>query len=470
MKLAVSERFGFMPYFLRPATASIKKRSVISIGIMGFLSPALCVRRSRNESFDGVSKLKNFCRFFLLFVLILGIFTLPAAASKIAEIEVSNVHDLERSAEWVIVSLQLPGGVLEDHCVLIDYTNQDTVYAQIFGRKADPLNQIENCYLIAPVDLGPQETRRFFLHTGDQRQKVPENDLTISGAGLDLIVENRFYRADLRQNENEAGQKFRSGQLNRLTIKSHDNMILKRKSNRMHWAPNFRRSGDEDYTTIAHWDPPDVSLLDIGPYLIRLLREGSAPEFPEIRLTAVYYFFAGVPYFRFYSEMEIQQDISLSLLRNDEMTMDSLFTHVAFCRPDGRIEDYPFIIREQILQSDPIANSDPWLCFYHREQGYAFGSIRIQYDVVNRHGLPSPTYSPHTKISNGAGGGKYWNRRLIHEKDTFVPAGSRYCEENAYLIFDIGESDRFETITYWQNRLRQPVRVHVRYIENNADN
>ncbi len=415
-------------------------------------------------------KITNYHILLFLISLTIGILINKPAMAQIAEIEISNTQSFKRNGEYVIVPLQLPIGVVGDHCLLIDTLLHESVYAQIFDRKLDQINQIESFYLIAPVSLGPNERRRFFLHPGGQMQKIPRSDLKISGEDLDLTIENDFYEADLRQNENEAGQKFHSGQLNRLTIKSHDNVILKRKSNRMHWAPNFRRSGEEDYKTIAHWDPPDTSVLDSGPYLIRLLRKGRAPRFPEIRLTAVYYFLAGVPYFRFFSEMDIQQDISLSLLRNDEMTMDSLFTDVAFGRSDESIADYPFIMRERMLQLTPIENSDLWLCFYHREHGYAFGSIRIHYDIVNRHGLPSPTYTPHTKISDGAGGGKYWNRRLIHEKATFVPAGSRYREENAYLIFDIGETDRFRTITYWQNRLRQPVRVHVRYIESAKDN
>ena len=85
--------------------------------------------------------------------------------------------------------------------------------------------------------------------------------------------------------------------------------------------------------------------------------------------------------------------------------MDSLFTNVAFNRGEGPIEDYTFAERDKVLHSDPVPNSAPWLCFYNAGLHYAYGSIRILYDIRNDQGLPSPTYMPHTKISNGAGGG-----------------------------------------------------------------
>ncbi|NIT61269.1 MAG: hypothetical protein GWN00_35210, partial [Aliifodinibius sp.] len=86
-------------------------------------------------------------------------------------------------------------------------------------------------------------------------------------------------------------------------------------------------------------------------------------------------------------------------------------------------------------------------------------SIRLRYDITNRLGEPSPTYLPHTKISDGSRGGKYWDRRLIHDHLIFVPEGSRYAEENAYLVFEIDPSDKLKQIEYWVNRLRNPIRV-----------
>jgi len=384
-------------------------------------------------------------------------------SSDIAEITVQNPGDVPRTGEYIIFSLQSAAGTAGDHNLLIDSVTRESVYAQVFGRRTDKRSRMEQYFLIAPVSLNARQTRKYLVRSGGPDDTVPGSDLEISGNDLDYLIGNKYYLADLRRDETEDGQRYKSGQLNRLEFKNHGDLILSRKSNRMHWAPNFRRTGEEDYTTTAHWNPPDSVLLEEGPYLIRLLREGPAPGIPEINVLTCYYFLAGQPYFTFYSEINIRKDVSLSLLRNDEMTMDSLFTNVAFSRGDGQIEDYTFAERDKILHSDPVSNTDPWLCFYHAGRHYAYGSVRILYDIRNDQGLPSPTYMPHTKISNGAGGGKYWNRRLIHEKDTFVPAGSCYREENAYLLFDTEGKEPLNRIIRLAEQLRHPVRVMVRY-------
>jgi hypothetical protein len=231
----------------------------------------------------------------------------------------------------------------------------------------------------------------------------------------------------------------------------------------VHWAPNFKKPELEWYTTIAHWDSPAVYDLQNGPYMVQTIRQDLAPDHPEIFLTAVYQFYENMPYFKFYSKMQMVENVWLELLRNDEMTMDSMFTHLAFQRPEGTIIDVAFENRAHILQNRPIENDSPWICFYNEEKGFAFGSIRIRYDNVNQFGQPSPVYQPHTQIGEWLGGIKYWNRRLIHDQLTFVPKGSRYIEENAYLVFRIDPEDRFRAIKYWSDRLHHPLEVEVRY-------
>jgi hypothetical protein len=237
--------------------------------------------------------------------------------------------------------------------------------------------------------------------------------------------------------------------------------LLSNAEDRLHWAPNFKRPELEFYTTIAHWEKPRKYSVDRGNYLIRTLRQDLAPDHPEILLTAVYKFYANMPYFKFYSEMNFVNDLGVELLRNDEMTMDSIFTHLAFQRPDGRLVDVEFAQRYQLLKKQPIENDAPWICFYNAAFGFAFGSIRLKYDNSNEFGEPSPVYLPHTQIGEWLGGIKYWNRRLVHDHLTFIPRGSRYAEENAYLVFKIGKKDRFEEIKYRAERLRRPVRVRV---------
>jgi hypothetical protein len=265
----------------------------------------------------------------------------------------------------------------------------------------------------------------------------------------------------LSKSDESRGKNHDAGHLRELLLKLGFNVRLFRTGNRMHWGPNFQKKEYVNYETISGWDNPKIYNLDTGPYLIHTLRSDLAPEHPEILLTANYYFYSGLPFFRFHSSMEMTKNVWLSLLRNDEMTMDSLFTHVAFQRPDGHIEDLAFSERYQILEENHIENSAPWLCFYHADKGYAFGCIRLLYDTKNAQGFDSPTYLPYTKISDGEGGGKYWNRLLIHEIPLFVPTGSRYIEENAYIVFKIGNKDKFGDIQKWARKLNNPLQISV---------
>jgi hypothetical protein len=240
--------------------------------------------------------------------------------------------------------------------------------------------------------------------------------------------------------------------------------LLKNVEDRLHWAPNFKRPELEYYTTIAHWQLPKINEIRTGPYQISTLRQDLAPDHPEILLTARYRFYAGLPYFRFYSGMEMKDNVSLELLRNDEMAMDSMFTHMAFERPNGEIIDVSFSERYDLLKKHPIENESPWLCFYNLDKGFAFGSIRIKYNNTDITGGDSPTFQAHTQIGEWLKGVKYWNRRLIHDHLTFIPKGSYYREDNAYIVFRINDNDKLQDIRYWAERIRQPLQVNIQYL------
>jgi hypothetical protein len=390
---------------------------------------------------------------------------LTADDSVLATITVKENSGYSRDLEYVECHIQVskdnhdnssPKFIIEDKdnglqvscqiIEMIDENSQDDVYLR----------------LIFPISIGASEKNDYHLKQAISTNPI-KSDLNLIGSGFDIIVENTFFRADLSRNTLIEPQSYESGQIRELLIKIGFDRLLTNAEDRLHWAPNFKRPELEWYTTIAHWDSPAVYDLQKGPYLIKTIREDLAPDHPEIFLTAVYQFYENLPYFKFYSEMRMVEDVWLELLRNDEMTMDSMFTHLAFKRPTGEIVDVAFSDKNKILKKEPIENKGPWICFYNNQQGFAFGSIRIRYNNLNQFGGISPLYQPHTQIGEWLGGIKYWNRRLIHDHLTFVPKGSRYIEENAYLVFKIGENDRFEKIKYWTDRLHHPLEVKVQY-------
>lgn len=398
-----------------------------------------------------------------------GFLLLLSAASaqdrELARIVLTEPIGLARSREYVKLSLQAEAGALADsHAALlaIDAATQRAIPCQVFNQQLSANGEAVIFSVIFPATLQAGETKILSLTTSRESgsRSQPVTDLSLAGRGTELRIANKFYVADLRRSDRAEPQSHASGQIRELLIKEF-NQLLTNAEDRLHWAPNFKRPGMEYYTTIAHWDEPRLLEVDSGRYLIQTRRQDLAPDHPEILLTAVYSFYAEVPYFEFYSSMEVTKDLWFELLRNDEMTMDSMFTHLAFQRPGGEIVDVPFAERYELLQQRPIENEAPWLCFYHAEKQYAFGSIRLQYDLMNALGEPSPTYQAHTQIGEWLGGIKYWNRRFIHDHLTFVPKGSRYVERNAYVVFRIGAPQRFEAIENLARQLRSPIRLSV---------
>ena len=386
----------------------------------------------------------------------------------LARIKIEEVNGFSRQLEYVELPLQILLENQENTPLQFVAENEQSgnkIPCQIIKQQSYKQESIVLLNLIFPISIEAND-QAIFIVRSEKSRLVPQTDLSLTGEGLELIIDNDFYKADLTQSDQSEAKSHHSGQLRELMIKMGYDIRLFRTENRMHWAPNFQKRGNDGYETIAGWDHPNYYQLNSGPYLKLTERRDKAPAHEEIILTANYYFYAGLPYFRFFSSMEFMEDVWITLLRNDEMTMDSLFTHVAAERLSGETLDLSFAERYEVLKKSPIENEAQWLCFYHAEKRYAFGSIRLKYDNTNTQGFKSPTYLPHTKISNGAGGGKYWNRRLIHEFPIFVPAGSRYIEENAYIVFRLDRTDKFKEIKYWANRLSNPLRVSVLSKEN----
>jgi hypothetical protein len=387
----------------------------------------------------------------------------------LAEIVLKESAGLARSIEYIVCNLQIHD-IMDDSEELTlhaeDSETGQTITCQIFYHEDFAQEKIRRIMIIFPVSIAANERKIFNIKYASTKIPTP-TDLKLQGEGLELKIENKFYLADLTKSMQSAGKSHESGQLCELFLKMGFDQLLFRTQNRIHWAPNFRKKDSQDYQTIAGWEKPQTYNLIKGPYSIQTERQDLAPGNPEIVLSASYKFYASLPYFRFFSLMEVTRDTWLTLLRNDEMTMDSLFTHVAFQRLTGELVDLSFDQRYELLKKNPIENEAPWLCFYHQERQYGFASIRILYDNRDQFGNPSPTCLAHTKISDGSSGGKYWNRRLIHDIQTFVPRGSRYMEENAYLVFKLEKKDKFKEIIYWAKRLQNPVVVNVFTIVNN---
>jgi len=278
------------------------------------------------------------------FILLWGLFCILEAKEVLAELTVRESVGIDRNLEYVEFELQLP---LEEfsndklNILAIRKSDNLEIPCQITEFTSFKQQQISNVRIIFPVTLKAYQTDNYLIKSVDSAKKL-KTDLLTSGDGFDKTIENDFYLADLSRSNQSEGKNHESGQLRELGLKLGFDVQLKRSENRMHWAPNFQNEQVEYYKTIAGWDRPETYEFKSGPYLVRSFRSDKAPEHDQILLSANYSFYAGLPYFKFYSSMEMTESLWLNLLRNDEMAMDSMFTHIAFERPNGEIIDVTF--------------------------------------------------------------------------------------------------------------------------------
>ncbi|MBN4055460.1 hypothetical protein JYU12_01810 [bacterium AH-315-K03] len=379
------------------------------------------------------------------------------------KIKVEETQGLNRPLEYIDIKLPTSKTYTKDKLIVaFDLKSKEIIPAQTIQSNLKSDNANNEIRIIFPISIKELETKEYIIKTKPDDNTPIDTDLQISGDNLNLIVENKYLSANFLEYTGFENVKLGPGQLGSLLLKEFGNIQLARKTPnlKMHWAPNFKKEAI-GYKTMGHITSPDSFSVSKGPYYFSLFRSGHIKEYQEISLKGEYRFYAGLPYFIFTSEVLFNNDVFLSLLRNDEMTMDKLFTHVAFPRPNGKIIDLPLYQDDSMtyLDKNPISDDAPWLFFYNKAKSYAFGSIRLQYDNKNTSGSDSPTYNKHTKITASSNDGRYWNRVLIHDKNTMVPKGSKYTETNAYIVFKADKNNPAKKMVYFHKRLTNPVKV-----------
>lgn len=301
------------------------------------------------------------------------------------------------------------------------------------------------------------ESRCWFVTIGARESKVisrfdsaPATSLRMQQTDeVGFLIENDVFLADhssqIYQEQPEDSGTLRGLEYRRVPVR------LERQPNRMHWAPSFQRAGAKAYTSIATWWPVQRHLGEKSPGLFTFLREGHHQLYPEIRLKAEYRYFAFVPYFLFRATMTVQKPIEMHWLRNQEMTMDDLFTHAAFPQ-DGKPVVVTFAERKPLLEKNPLPVDLPWIAFLNLEKGYGYGAVVLRHQA-------SRTAGAKMSINDGARNGRYWDRRLIDQRTTRLQPGDTFEEETAYVLFRCTREAPLAEFFDWEQRIRNPLQV-----------
>jgi hypothetical protein len=257
-------------------------------------------------------------------------------------------------------------------------------------------------------------------------------------------IENEYFIADLSHRTIQ-GKEEDSGTLRALTYKKFGVTLL-RTRNRMHWAPNLQRVDASGYQGIGTWDPVQEFREERQGETYIHRRTGYLADYPEVKIEAEYRFLAGVPYFLFWSRMTIEKPLIVTLLRNNEMTMDQFFTHLAWPTRDGREQITTFDERKPLLEREPIAADAPWLAFLNLEKGYGYGFVLLDYKATK-------SVHPDTGISDGVENGKYWSRRIIIREPTRIGPGDQFEERSAYVLFSCTKDEPLREFFQWRKQI-----------------
>jgi hypothetical protein len=258
-------------------------------------------------------------------------------------------------------------------------------------------------------------------------------------------IENEHFIADLSHRTVQDKEED-SGTLRALTYKQFGVTLL-RTHNRMHWAPNLQRVGAGGYKGIGTWHPVQEFREEQQGETYTHRRAGYLADYPEVKIEAEYHFFAGVPYFLFSSRMTVEKPLVVTLLRNNEMTMDQFFTHLAWPGRDGQQHLTTFDERKPLLEKEPIAADAPWLVFLNLDKGYGYGFVMLDYKA-------SRSANPDIGISDGAENGKYWSRHIIVRAPTQIEPGDRFEERTAYVLFRCTKDEPLGEFFEWQKQIR----------------
>ena len=390
----------------------------------------------------------------LSYFLVLLIFASCSDPDNLTTVSVSETAGLDRPFEYVSTSILTNRKLAEDEIMVL--TNSENGSSNV----VQELKLIENgdqfkYDILFPLEIFAGQTKHFEVSIQEKMRSSHPVQLMLSEDKLS--VENQFYKIHFSSEDDKRG-----GQINGIELKDFENQLLNRGHISMHWAPNYSKSDSDSYFNMEDFPSNSENFIHREMFTIVKKRSGVADSVPEISINGRYEFFTDLPYFFFESTITMEKDVELDLLRNDEMTMDSLFTHVVYPKKDGTIKHLELYDQLDSLVEHPITDDADWVAFYNLGNGYGFGSIRLKYDNSNVNGKPSPTYKPYTKISRATGNGRYWNRVLSDTVQTF-PKGSRYYEKNAYLLFSVDSQSPEKEIIHYSDCLKNPLKVEVRY-------
>jgi len=321
------------------------------------------------------------------------------------------------------------------------------------------------CEVAFLADVPAFAEKVFLVFYGNPDAAAPQyvTDLSVTGEGLELDIENSYFRMHTQDT---------GGAIDEVFAKMGLNEVFEHRletNGAVQWNPGVY-SPKRSWIHSSDWDPPPNASEVRGPIFLMTKRWGVFPEYPEIIVSITYLLYAHNPYLMYSSTIDVVDDLNCIALRNGEFVFNrAIFEEFAWKKPDGDVDsmvitDGPRHPRHAVR----IEPDTPWLAYYNRDRGCGIGAMTLNVSEMRRStGLPRKDYpfiylawGPWTyfsRVYTYAFGSNNPQRMVRVDKDT------TYYEQMAFGPFQLGKSDedRFDQLEESYARLSDPLDVRI---------
>jgi hypothetical protein len=296
---------------------------------------------------------------------------------------------------------------------------------------------------------------------------LAETDLSVVGPDLGALVENQFFKVQLHD---------KCGQIASFELKGREEnpvpLLTNSYSRAVHWNPDsFSDNGKWGHTFA--WDPPEKTVVTTrGPILFRITNSGRMPDYtPQIWASVSYSFYAGTPYVKSSTTMEVRDAANISAIRNGEIVLDThLVTHLVWKEKTGELKTTRAMHgpNHQDEWATRIDHDIPWVALTNESSDYGLGTVIESSVAFNPRTGEAATHRPAYYLYAHHQWGiplTYFTRAWVYPFSDYqrgpiipVPAGSTYLSRMAFVPFTMEKGRaRYRVIQDVSQALQNPL-------------
>ena len=292
-------------------------------------------------------------------------------------------------------------------------------------------------------------------------------DLVVTGPALGATVENAYYKVKLND---------KCGQIASFALKGRKEnpvpLLTNSHSQAVHWNPDSYSDNGKWGHTFA-WDPPEKTVVTTrGPILFRITDSGRMPAYtPQIWASVSYSFYAGTPYVKSSTVMEVRNPVNLSAIRNGEIVLDThLVTHLVWEEKTGEVRTVRAMHgpNHQDEWAVRVDHDVPWVALTNELEDYGLGAVIETSVAFDPNRGEAATHRPAYYLYAHHHWGiplTYFTRAWVYPFSDYQPGGpiirvqpgSTYVSRMAFVPFLLHDDDRYGDIARISQQIRHPL-------------